>query len=116
MFYIWNTTTSEIKLYYRGAGTTGATVVDATVNQADLTPTGALTANTVAKLTLAYKANDFAASGNGGTVVTDATGTVPTGMSQVFLGGPSGVLNGYIRRITYYPVRLTNANLQAITT
>jgi hypothetical protein len=115
VFYIWNTSTSEIKLYYRGSGSTGATVVDATVNQADLTPTGVLTANTVAKLTLAYKANDFAASGNGGTVVTDATGTVPTGMSQVILGGPSGVLNGYLRRITYYPRRLSNAELQAIT-
>ena len=115
VFYIWNTSTSEIKLYYRGSGTTGATVVDATVNQADLTPTGVLTANTVAKLSLAYKANDFAASGNGGAAVTDATGTVPAGMSQVLLGGPNGVLNGYIRRITYYPRRLSNAELQTIT-
>jgi len=115
VFYIWNTSTSEIKLYYRGSGSTGATVVDATVNQADLTPTGVLTANTVAKLSLAYKANDFAAAGNGGAAVTDATGTVPAGMSQVLLGGPNGVLNGYIRHITYYPRRLSNAELQTIT-
>jgi len=115
VFYIYSTSSSVIKLYYRGAGTTGATVVDATVTQADLTPTGALTANTVAKLSLAYKANDFASSGNGGTVVTDASGTVPTGLSQVLLGSPSAYLNGYIRTITYYPRRLSNAELQSIT-
>jgi len=114
-FYIWDTGTSEIKTFYRASGATGAAVISSSSLQADLTPTAVIPANTITKLALAYAANDFAASGNGGAAVTDTAGTVPSGLSQVLLGGPSGILNGYLRRITYYPVRLTNAQLQNLT-
>jgi len=64
----------------------------------------------------AYKANDFAGSVNGGAVATDTSGSVPS-ISVVSLGSNSGTVqfNGYLRRITYYPRRLANADLQAIT-
>jgi len=114
-FYIWDTGISEIKTFYRASGATGAAVISSGSLQADLTPTAVIPANTITKLALAYAANDFAASGNGGAAVTDTAGTVPSGLSQVLLGGPSGILNGYLRRITYYPRRLSNAELQAIT-
>jgi hypothetical protein len=115
-FYIWDTGTSEIKTFYRASGATGAAVISSGSLQADLTPTAVIPANTITKLALAYAANDFAASGNGGAAVTDTAGTVPSGLSQVILGGPSGILNGYLRRITYYPRRLSNAELQTLTT
>jgi len=78
------------------------------------------TAGTVNKLASAYKVNDFAAVRNGGTVQTDALGAVPVSVSQLDLGrNPSGLavtyISGYLRRITYYPRRLANADLQAIT-
>jgi hypothetical protein len=63
----------------------------------------------------AYKANDFAVSGNGGAAITDATGAVPS-VNQMTIGGPTFFqCNGTIKRFTYWPVRLANPTLQAIT-
>jgi hypothetical protein len=63
--------------------------------------------------------NDYGTSVNGGAAATDTTYTVPSpdrliiGAAGYFLGSR---LNGYIRRIAYYNTRLTNAQLQALTT
>jgi hypothetical protein len=64
----------------------------------------------------AYKVNDFAVSTNGGTVATDTLGTIPT-VDRLRLGErvAGNNLNGYLRRITYYPRRLSNAELVSIT-
>jgi len=69
------------------------------------------------KLAFAYKENDFAATANGSTVVTDTSGLVPSGITTLELGAYTGLLrlNGHIRQITYIPRRLTNAELQART-
>jgi hypothetical protein len=107
-----NAATNSMSMFYRGSGATGAQVVDGGATQADLSPTGVLTANQVFKSVLAYKANDFAASGNAGTVVTDATGTVPT-LDRLFIGTNVNYLNGHVRKISYYPQRLINAEVQA---
>jgi hypothetical protein len=114
VFYIWDTVTSELKIFYRGSGAVGAASIVSGVLQADLSPSAAIPANTVAKVAFGVKTNDFAASANGGAVVTDTSGTVPTGLTQVILGGP-GSINGYLQRITYYPRRLTDAELQTLT-
>jgi hypothetical protein len=73
------------------------------------------------KVASAYRVNDFAAVRNGGSVGTDTSGAVPVGVSQMNIGAStSGVavsyINGYLRRITYYPRKLSSAELQAITT
>ena len=69
---------------------------------------------------LSYRASDYAGSLNGGTIGTLSTATVnsPTQLALGYLaaGSPQGFLNGYIRRVRYYPTRLTNAQLQAIST
>ena len=66
----------------------------------------------------AYKANDFASSLNGGTVQTDASGSLPT-PNQMAIGsqnsGGSNHFDGHIRRIRYWPNRLSNALLQEAT-
>lgn len=77
------------------------------------------TLGAVNTLATAYKVNDFAASRNGGAVVTDTLGAVPAGVTQLNIGAdPSGaavnVSNTHIRSITYYRSRLTNAQLQTI--
>jgi hypothetical protein len=72
---------------------------------------------TQAKVALAYKANDFAACLGGGTVFTDVIGTVPTitvlNIGNIAVGS---FWVGWIQRVAYYPRRLSNAELQAITT
>lgn len=65
----------------------------------------------------AYKLNDFAGSMDAGSVVTDVSGTIPT-VNAAYIGKEVGFLsplNGHIKRIAYYPRRLSNSELQAIT-
>jgi hypothetical protein len=74
---------------------------------------------TIAKYAGAYKANDFAYTRDGGAALTDATGTVPV-VSQFNIGSRpafnnTGFLNGHIRRLAFFPRRLANAELTAIT-
>lgn len=66
----------------------------------------------------AYKTNDFAFSAGGAAASVDTTGGVPTGLTALQVGrGPVGAfyLNGHVKRITYWPSRLTNTELQALT-
>ena len=69
------------------------------------------------KNALAYKVNDLAGSVNGGSVQTDTSATIPsvTALQIGSLAAFGSPFNGTIRRITYYPRRLSNAELQAIT-
>lgn len=67
---------------------------------------------------MAYKLNDYAQSSNGGAVETDASATLPVGIDTLNIGAAtsgSNVLNGHISRLAYYPKRLTNTELQALT-
>ena len=66
---------------------------------------------------LALAANNIAGSSNGVITGTDNVATLPT-VTQMFIGceaAGANVLNGHIRRLTYWPQRLPNATLQAIT-
>ena len=76
------------------------------------------TVSTNAKMSGAYKFNDFAGSLNGATPVVDTLGTLPNLLDTAFIGNRSGsdrFLNGTIRKIAYYPIRVSNTNLQALT-
>jgi len=73
--------------------------------------------NVAYKQAIAYAANDFAYTCNGGTVQTDTSGTVPT-VDRLSLGvqfTSNNWLNGYLRKVAYYPTRLANTQLQALT-
>jgi hypothetical protein len=88
------------------------------VTQVGLQGVMSLGNTTVRKIAYAYRTNDFAVSANGGAATTDTSGTLPSpdrmsiGSSDV---GGSNSLTGYMQRITYYPTRLTDAQLQALT-
>jgi hypothetical protein len=78
---------------------------------------GTFVANAIQKLGAVYKLNDFAAVIDGGTVGTDASGTVPT-VDRLNIGsGATGgsPLNGHIRSLAYYNTRLPNTQLQTLT-
>jgi hypothetical protein len=72
------------------------------------------------KTASAYKPNDSAACVNAGTVGTDTTVGVFDGLGIDRIGiGQNAAnvaqLNGHIARLTYYPKRLSDATLQALT-
>ena len=99
-------------------GKWGGSVRVGGVDQCDLLQESSYTAGVVAKTALAYKANDFACSVNGNTPIPDASGAIPT-VDRLFIGsvnGSWGHINGHIRRLTYYPARLSNALLQTLST
>jgi hypothetical protein len=77
------------------------------------------TTNSIARHGFAYKANDYAAAFNGTALTISAQPTaVPTTANVLNIGTlETGVfsLNGTIQRISYYPTRLPNATLQALT-
>jgi hypothetical protein len=92
-------------------------VANGGASQADFTSLGTLTTNATARISATYKAADFALSTNGNTVATLSSGTVPSSLTQLTLGiEPTGAcINAPIRRLTYWPTRLPNSTLQAIT-
>jgi hypothetical protein len=72
----------------------------------------------VRKSAIAYAANNFAFTVQGLAAQTDTSGTVPTVSGLKLAADATGsafFLNGYLRRITYYPRRLPNSTLQALT-
>jgi hypothetical protein len=77
------------------------------------------TQNATHKMGAAYQANDFAGSVDGASVVTDTSGTLPT-VNRLSIGSSgtaaTAFANGHIRRVTYYPFRASNNQLQALTT
>lgn len=80
-----------------------------------------VTNNTLFKSSLAFTAGTGSASAamNAGTVGTDASTGIPTTMSQMSIGSApwnfSTQWNGTLRRLTYWPQRLPDATLQALT-
>jgi hypothetical protein len=91
-------------------------VVASGVAQVNITRT--LTSSTY-RTSYGYKVNDVALLLDGGTVVTDTSVTLPLNLNQLAIGTRSGTSanfqNGTIKKIAYYPMRLTNAQLQALT-
>lgn len=76
---------------------------------------GTLTPAVDRSVAFAYAANNFAASLDGAAVITDSAGAVPVAMTRLDIGtqyAGTQQLNGTIKRLTYYPRRLPNINLQ----
>lgn len=79
----------------------------------------ATSAGTYKKLATAYAINDVAFSDSGATVSTDSSALLISNMTQLLIGGERSAtqsLNGTIKKLAYYPKRLTNAELQGLTT
>jgi len=107
-----------IRLRYAVGGTSNdSAVIVGTVSQAALSATTQQTLNSTYKNAMAYRVNDFARSADGAAVITDNFGTLPT-LTRFNIGTNSSTfeqLNGHIRKLAYYPIRCTNAQLVALT-
>lgn len=81
--------------------------------------TGSIAVDAVGKAALAYAVGtgQGAISVNGGSVATSNPAAVAVGVNALDVGRGTalGNLSGHIQRIAYYPVRLSNDQLQALT-
>jgi hypothetical protein len=114
------TASNRIEIYQAGSGTTGANSVLAGVSDFNPSITGVPTAGSTVKAALAYSSAGKALTRDGLSVVTSLTVPPLSGILQMNIGGivsnlAAATYDGYIQRIAYYPRRLSNAELQAIT-
>jgi hypothetical protein len=99
-----------------GSSTTGEWLIrDGGSDVADITP-GTATANTVYRIAGAYKVNDAQAAFNGTLGTQDTSLTLPT-VNQLDIGRDrvTVYLDGHVELIKYWPTRLPDATLQALT-
>lgn len=74
-----------------------------------------ISANQFYKSVITYKLNNANSSTTGGINSDDTACTIPTVTRLIIGSGRGGAcLNGHIKRIAYWPWRLTNAELQAV--
>jgi hypothetical protein len=107
--------TNSFLLSVNGAET-DSYVVSGGVQQARFL-TGTIAANTPAKMGLRYASADFAVAANGGGLLTQLSGSLPSGMDRLRIGASAGggnLLNGYMKKVFWYS-KLTNAELVAFT-
>jgi hypothetical protein len=87
-------------------------------NTAEINP-GSFAVGQLNTLASSYKVNDFAAAINGAAAVTATSGNTPLGVMTRMRLNQRGTANvggqSYIRKLAYYPQRLTNTQLQALT-
>ena len=87
-------------------------------NQANGLVAQSLSALTIGKLGFAYQTNNFAYSLNGSSTSVDTSGNVTSVFTNMRLGASQTAGNqlfGWLRRVTYFPVRLSDAQIQALT-
>lgn len=98
--------------------TIGGIVSSGGTQQANMASTAPAIGAT-AKNAVAYKINDFAFCCNNQAVVVDTLGSVPVTPTKFSIGsyngGAGNFVNSTIKRIAYYPRRLSNSELQGIT-
>jgi len=88
----------------------------AATSQAQMTIQGSgVAAGARSSLALVYGANNFAGCANGGTVLTDVAGSVPT-VTQLRFHQLDNAVNSWLERARYWPRRLSGAEIQAVST
>ncbi len=92
-------------------------VIDGGAVQANVLATAQVAPKAIGKTAGVYKLDDFQQATNTSLGIADTSGSVPT-VTVLQLGNNeagSSSINGYLRRISYYPTRLPNAQLQSLT-
>jgi hypothetical protein len=99
-------------------GMQGVVQISGTPEATNNTPATTYNANTLYKQALALELNNSVSAVNGTVGTPDTSVTVPQGLTTLRLGASSAGATSalWLRRITYYPRRLSNSELQAITT
>lgn len=83
--------------------------------------TAPISTTAITKAAWVYRVNDFRGAVNGTLTNADSSGAVPVDQVRMVIGAASwttsggNYLNGWIQSVAYYPRRLSNSELQAIT-
>ena len=120
VFSLSNTSGTDLaRFLVNPTNTTTAAVVASDLGVAFAGWSGSITPNTVETVAMALKENDFAGSLSGASVQTDQAGAMPAASDILALGTQRNLtnnyLNGHIKSLKYYPRRLTNTQLQELT-
>jgi hypothetical protein len=121
-YQIFNTSLPNTNFIRQWIWSGGPTVLSNSVYSSDSGPVSAdFSTGLLAgpkKSAVGIKRDDYARSVSGGSVSIDASGTLPVELNEMSIGQSlSGLLtlNGHIKRLTYWPARLSNTTLQALT-
>lgn len=110
------TASDRTGVYMSGSQVRGVAFVGAAV-QANLS-VNVPDVGQIRKAAFALQKDNFAMSVNGGAAVTSGQGTMPIVTQMTIGNAPWGATEsfcGHIKRIAYYPARLSNAQLQSLT-
>jgi len=111
---------STNRVYLRRNNTTGisdSNVVAANVFQSITGPSVSMTQNNIAKLAIAYQAASSTVAINGTSGTPSGAVSIPSTLTQLDIGGGFGAtyINGWIRRIQYFPTKLSDTQIQTLT-
>ena len=99
--------------------TTTVSVIKSSVGVALTGWSGSISPNAAEKVAVSMKKDSFAASLSGASSQTDTSGDMPAAADLLSIGTQrdlaNNYLNGHIKSIDYYPRRLTNEQLQELT-
>jgi hypothetical protein len=110
-------TSSNRFLGYTGGSVAGLFVASNLVSYASLTTAAAPSLNTLFRCGFVAKTNNFALTASAVAPQTDNSG-LPAVVSKLNIGSNYSngeLLNGYIKKLAYYPIAVTSAQLQALT-
>jgi len=104
---LWNTVLGKPQLQVWNGGSLQAAIAP---------PGNAIQLGSPFRVAMSFSENDFAVALNGSTTANDVSGTVPAGLTTLRLGRSLGGAQGLmtIESLIYYPTRLNDAELQAI--
>ena len=111
--YIGESTDDRVLLYYNSQD------VNYQVKSAGSSQAQRVVAGNVSKSAYRYKLNDMVLAGDGNIATTDTSANLLGGtQNNIYIGryyNGVSTLNGHIKSIQYYPLGLSNAQLQALT-
>jgi hypothetical protein len=107
-----NTNNNRIEIYASSSSST-VTVVSSGASQSLTSFAGAITAGVAFSAGVAFRANDLAFSTNGLASLTDASVLLPVSPDRLRI---KPATNSHIRKIAYWPKRLSNTLLEQLTT
>jgi hypothetical protein len=104
---------SHMAAYVSNTGVRGSFSYAGSVEQSNFSNLGSMTTGVVQRQAYAFAANDIAAIASGGTLNTDTSAELSSALTT-FRIGPAYEPNGYIRKVKFYPWRLSDNELRAL--